>query len=532
MSFTADKIAYKSTGSFSKIVLDYLDAVLALKDFYNYQPNAEGIRKAVADRKSFPVNRALLVSNLQKQYTSVQISDKLKANIDALLSENTFTICTAHQPNIFTGHLYFIYKILHAVRLSEELNGIMPESKFVPVYYMGSEDADLEELGEVHINGKHYQWETEQKGAVGRMKIDKAFIKIIDEIEGQLAVEKNGKEVIQSVRKAYTEGTTIEQATFDFVHEMFNEFGLVILLPDNRELKSEFTGIIRKELDKQFSHAAVTQTVAAFPAEYKVQASGRDINLFYLENDIRERIENSGNGFAVANTKLRFTKEELESELNNNAEKFSPNVILRPVFQEMILPDVAFIGGGGELAYWLELKKVFEASNAFFPVLVLRNSFALINKKAAEKIEKLGLQAADLFKSEKQLLEELVKKESDVKLDLKDEKEEVKNAFVKIKSSASDVDSTLKCHVHSLQTQALHKLDVLEKKMLKAEKKKFDAEQRQIHKIKNVLYPGGTLQERIDNILPYYSVHGKDIIHTIYNNSKGLDQQFTILTEV
>jgi bacillithiol biosynthesis cysteine-adding enzyme BshC len=531
MSFTADKIAYRNTGSFSKIVLDYLDATPALKDFYNYQPNTEGIKKAVADRKNFPVNRALLVNVLQKQYTSVQISDKLKANIDALLSENTFTICTAHQPNIFTGHLYFIYKILHAIRLSSELNEAMPENKFVPVYYMGSEDADLEELGEVHINGKHYQWETDQKGAVGRMNIDKAFIKIIDEIEGQLAVEKSGAQVMQSVRKAYTEGTTIEQATFDFVHEMFNEFGLVILLPDNRELKSEFAGIIQKELDEQFSHAAVTQTVAAFPAEYKVQASGRDINLFYLENDIRERIENSGNGFSVANTKLHFTKEELESELKSSAEKFSPNVILRPVFQEMILPDVAFIGGGGELAYWLELKKVFEASNVFFPVLVLRNSFALINNKTTAHIEKLGLQTADLFKSEKQLLEELVKKESDVKLDLQDEKEEVKNAFAKIKSSVSDVDSTLKCHVHSLQTQALHKLDVLEKKMLKAEKKKFDAQQRQILKIKNALYPGGTLQERIDNILPYYAVHGKEIIHTIYNNSKGLDQQFTILTE-
>lgn len=511
--------------------MDYLEAVPALKDFYNYTPDIEGIKKAVADRKNFPVNRNLLVDVLQKEYSSTIISNKLKSNIDALLSENTFTVCTAHQPNIFTGHLYFIYKILHAIKLSDELNIAMPENKFVPVYYMGSEDADLEELGEVHINGKHYQWQTDQKGAVGRMKIDKNFLNIIDEIEGQLAVEKNGPLIIQAVRKAYTEGTTIEKATFNFVHEMFHEFGLVILLPDSRELKNEFATIIQKELEEQFSHAAVTLTVAAFPAEYKVQASGRDINLFYLENDIRERIENSGNDFAVANTTLRFTKNELLAELKSNAEKFSPNVILRPVFQEMILPDVAFIGGGGELAYWLELKKVFEASNAFFPVLILRNSFALINKKAAEKIQKLGLTTEDLFKSEKELLEALVKKETEVKLDLTDEKEEVKAAFAKIKTAASDVDTTLKCHVHALQTQALHRLEVLEKKMLRAEKKKFDAQQRQIHKIKNALYPNGTLQERIENILPYYALHGKDIINSIYNSSTGLAQQFTLLTE-
>ena len=191
MSFSAKYIPYKQTGAFSKIVTDYLDNAEGLRPFYNYPASPDGIKNAIKNRKAYSTNRKLLAEELSKKYKTVITSDAVKSNIEALLSENTFTICTAHQPNIFTGHLYFIYKILHAVKLAAELKSELPEYDFVPVYYMGSEDADLEELGEVNINGKKYQWQTKQKGAVGRMKIDKVFIQLIEEIEGQLSVEKN-----------------------------------------------------------------------------------------------------------------------------------------------------------------------------------------------------------------------------------------------------------------------------------------------------------------------------------------------------
>ncbi|MEQ1554115.1 MAG: bacillithiol biosynthesis cysteine-adding enzyme BshC, partial [Ferruginibacter sp.] len=377
--FTNHKISYNQTNSFSKLILDYLDNVTALDNFYNYKPNIKGIKKAVADRKNFPVNRKLLVDTLSNQYATLQISDKLKANIALLSSENTFTVCTAHQPNIFTGHLYFIYKILHAIKLCVELKTAMPENDFVPIYYMGSEDADLAELGEVHIKGYKYKWQTTQTGAVGRMVIDKNFIEIIDSIAGQLAVEKNGTAIVDIVRKTYKEGLTIEKANFHFVHYLFNESGLVVLLPDDKNLKATFAPIITKELEEQFSEKAVVQTVAAFPKNYKVQAGSRAINLFYLKDNKRERIEAVENGFAISNTNINFTKEEIFLELKNNPERFSPNVILRPVFQEIILPNIAFIGGGGEIAYWLELKNVFTETGAFYPPLILRNSFTTVS---------------------------------------------------------------------------------------------------------------------------------------------------------
>lgn len=531
MNFKAQHIPYGKTNAFSKIVLDYINAAPALQPFYNHAPTLDGIKKTILERRSFNNNRDVLVSQLKKQYVSVQTSAAVKANIDALLNENTFTICTAHQPNIFTGHLYFIYKILHAVKLAEELKKEIPESNFVPVYYMGSEDADLEELGEVNINGKKYQWQTAQTGAVGRMKIDKDFIKIIDEIEGQISVEEFGNEIIASVRKAYVLGKTIEQATFEFTDFLFASFGLVVLMPDNAVLKNEFANITKKELEEQFSSKAVAEIIAAFPAEYKVQAAGREINMFYLKEDKRERIESVNSEWSIVNSEQIFSDEEILSELKNNPERFSPNVILRPVFQEVILPNIAFIGGGGELAYWLELKKVFEAVAVPYPVLILRNSFMVVDKKTANKMQSLQFAETDFFNKELDIINVLVNRESKLQLNLADETTALKVLYQKIQYAAILADTTLQGHVEALQTQSLKKIETLEKKMLKAERLRFEAQQRQIKKIKEHLFPNNGLQERVDNILPYYSIYGKAFIEMLYQNSTGLQQDFTIVTE-
>ncbi|MEO8771808.1 MAG: bacillithiol biosynthesis cysteine-adding enzyme BshC [Ferruginibacter sp.] len=531
MKFKSHYIPYHKTGAFSKIVVDYLNGESSLKEFYENDPDLAGIKKAIKERKKHKYNRNLLVRELHKQYADFKTNDKVKENINLLLDETTFTICTAHQPNIFTGHLYFIYKILHAIKLADKLNSKIKGCHFVPVYYMGSEDADLQELGEVTINGKKYEWKTEQKGAVGRMKVDKLFIDLMNEIEGQLSVEEYGPEIISLVKSCYTLGKTIELATFELVNNLFEDKGLIVFLPDNAALKNESYAINKRELTEQFSQKAVAETITSFPEKYKVQAAGRNINLFYLKDDTRERIETYKTGFAVANTTTIFTNEEIDTELKEHPERFSANVILRPVFQEMILPNIAFIGGGGELAYWLELKKVFHEVHVPFPVLILRNSFMIVNKKLAANIIKLQFKLADLFKPTNELIEELVKRETKVTLQLNEEKATLQSLYDKIRSSATAVDTTLNNHVEALANQALKRIGLLEKKMFKAEKKKFDAAQRQIIKIKTALFPAGTLQERIDNFMPFYALYGKGFIEMLYEHSTAIEQQFCILEE-
>ena len=177
-------------------MVDYIDQDSSLKEFFNYPPTIQGIKKAIEDRKQFGYDRNVLVQELQKQYASVALTEKTKNNIEALASENTFTFTTAHQNNIFTGPLYFIYKIIHTIRLAEYCKTNLPAHNFVPVFYIGSEDADLDELNHVYVGGEKLTWNTKQTGAVGRMKVDKELIKLIGLMEGQLSVLPFGREIV------------------------------------------------------------------------------------------------------------------------------------------------------------------------------------------------------------------------------------------------------------------------------------------------------------------------------------------------
>ena len=531
MNTTAQFFSYGQTGFFSKMLTDYIAAEEKLQPFYAHPVSIEGIKTAIKQRKLFATDRKLLVDILKNQYQNSRLTTKQNQHIVNLISDDTFTICTAHQPNIFTGQLYFVYKILHAIKLAEELKIQLPENNFVPVYYMGSEDADLDELGHIYIKGEKFEWVTNQTGAVGRMKVDKALVELMDLVSGQLLIFPFGNEIIGLIKDCYKIGSTIEEATFKLVNELFADYGLLILLPDSASVKNAFAPVIQKELLTGFSHIAVKDTVAQFPAMYKVQTSGRDINLFYLFENKRERIEQVGNDYLVVNSPIKFTKEELLTELTAFPERFSPNVILRPVLQETILPDIAFIGGGGEIAYWLELKKVFEAALVPYPILITRNSFLFIKKEMQELSEKLHLEILELFKPELTIINELVRRDSNLQISLEKEKAAINNLYEQLKLIAGNIEVTLQIHTEALQKQALKKIISLEKKMLRAEKRKFETQQRQVQNLKSNLFPNNNLQERVENMMPLYALWGKDFIKMIYEHSSGLQQQFGVILE-
>lgn len=531
MNWTNTYLPYEQTGYFSHIVLDYIQQAETIKPFYKHPFSIDGIKDAIADRKKFNTDRPLLVKVLKDQYAKVQSFAAIEKNIDLLLNENTFTICTAHQPNIFTGPLYFIYKIFHAAKIASWLKQELPQYNFVPVYYMGSEDADLEELNHIYINGEKYEWGTRQTGAVGRMKVDKDLLKIIDQLTGQLSVEPFGYEIMALIKECYQENETIDQATFKLVNSLLGDYGVVVLLPDTAALKSSFGPVIEKELMHSFSHPIVEKTTASFLDNYKVQASGRELNMFYLNNNSRERIESNGEEWTVVNTDLEFSKSEILAELKNNPERFSPNVILRPVLQEWLLPNIAFIGGGGEIAYWLQLKDVFAEVNVPYPVLVVRNSFLLIPGSLDEIISKLKIPLPEIFKKTDVILSELVKRESGLQLSLEKELTELSRLYESMKAIAGKADISLQNHTEALYKQASKKITALEKKMLRAEKKKFEAGQRQLQNMKGRLFPVNNLQERIENMLPFYAKYGKAFLKMIYDQSAAEKQVFTVLTE-
>jgi len=529
MSQSSMHIPYSSTHVFSKLIDDYLEGKGSALNFVQYAPNVEGYKAAIEGRKKHPINRTLLFDVLIKQYSNLPQEKAVNDQLALLKKDTTFVVTTAHQPNLFTGPLYFFYKIIHAIQLAASLKATFPEYDFVPVYYMGSEDADLDEVGAFNLDEKKCQWVTKQTGAIGRMQVDDALLLLLKQLENYWAVLPQGQKALEILKDAYQKGKTISEATLSFVHAFFGTKGLLVLQPDDAALKASFIPVMEKELLTSFSHEAIQSTIADLSKDYHVQSEGRTINLFYLKDNIRARIEKQGEQFIVVDTAIQFSQAQIIAELNQYPERFSPNVILRGVYQETILPGVVFVGGGGELAYWMELKNVFHQVGVHYPLLQLRNSFLLMSHKQAEQWASMQFEEQDLFKATLELEIAYVKKHTDTTLDLQDQLNQLTTLYTAIKNEVVQVDPTLGAHTENLAQQSKAKLLALEKKMVRAERRKQTVAIQRIHRIKKELFPFDNLQEREEHFSKWVGQYDLSWIDSIMEHSKGLESQFRII---
>jgi bacillithiol synthase len=518
-SFTAT--AYSETQKFKKIVTDYINGHNGLNGLFQFNHNEDGLKKAVEARTFNTEQRSILVDGLLVQYKSAPNNEKAISQISKLKNENCFTVCTAHQPNIFTGYWYTIYKICHTIALCNHLQAKFPTKQFVPVFYMGSEDADLEELGSLYFNEQQFNWATNQSGAVGRMKVDESLLQIKETIIAQTSHLPNAQSLITFLNNCYTKGQSIAQASFLFLHQVFEAYGLLVLIPDNAHWKKTMQPIYQQEITQNKSEALVIEASKILEENgYKPQAHARPINIFYLDDNSRSVITKIGNQYAIKD--VLYSEVQILDMLTNSPEAFSPNVILRGILQETILPNVAFIGGGGEIAYWLQLKGVFGLYNVPFPMLLLRNSFSLITIKQWEQLEKVGLKKEQLFDSILELKNNISKSVYGNLLELHDEMEIINNAYTTIKNKTAEVDITLQIHTDALHVKHIHKIEVLQKKLVKAAREKLATKNKGLDKVFGNLYPNNGLQERKGNFLHTYAIMGDALIDSIIKNSQPI----------
>jgi len=489
-----ESISLKETGYFSKQIIDYLDEAEALKSFYNVFPLPANFMQVIQKRDFSSEKREILVNALRKQYKDIEISPNCRKNLELLESENTYTITTGHQLNVFTGPLYFIYKIISAINTAKQLNETYPDFHFVPVYWMASEDHDFEEIKSFHLFGKTYSWKTNQGGAVGRM--DPGSInELIDSLP-----EKPDLFV-----KAYLESTTLSEATRKIVHGLFPDSGLVVIDADDPGLKGLFKEVIKDDLINHRANDLVEESSAMLAdLGYKAQVYPRAINFFYLDDQIRERIVEDQGRYSVLNQNLTFSKEQILDLADNHPEKFSPNVILRPLYQEMILPNLAYIGGPAEVSYWFQLKKVFDHFEAPFPVIMPRNFAMVLTRQVIKKIEKLGLQKQSLFLDMNKLKKKYLDEHTQFVIDLVKEIEILNQVYESILNKSNAVDKSLEGFVASERAKTLKSLDKIEKRLAKSEEQNQETGLKQVENTKERLFPSGNLQERHDNMLNFY----------------------------
>lgn len=522
-----DCVSYKESGYFSQLIVDYLEQHPDIRPFYHRFPSIKNFEDQIREKsENFTTDRNLLADAIQKQYKDIPLSEKTRKNIDLLRSSSTFTVTTGHQLNLFTGPLYFLYKIVTAINLAKSLKETYPSNDFVPVYWMATEDHDFEEINHFIFHGKKFRWNREASGPVGRLDT-----KTLDEFFRLFQQELGPSDAAARLRKlfedAYLKHDKLADATRFLANELFGKYGLVIIDGDDRSLKQQFAPIAKEELLHQVSYQKVSETASKLSA-YNVQVNPREINLFYIEDGLRERIIRQGGEFVVNNTSIRLSEAEILDELEKHPEKFSPNVIMRPLYQEVILPNLCYIGGGGEIAYWLELESYFDLSSVTFPILMLRNSVLLTTQKQAEKVDRLRLNWSDLFLKQTDLITKKTKQISELPLDFSSHRDRLHQLFSELKEIAGKTDKSFGTAVAAQETRQLKGFANLEKKLLRAEKRAHDDLLRRVCELQDELFPGG-LQERKLNFSEFFILE-PSLTDVLVDKLNPWATSFTIIT--
>ncbi|SHK32857.1 bacillithiol biosynthesis cysteine-adding enzyme BshC [Reichenbachiella agariperforans] len=515
-----NKVALKDTQSFSQFFIDYLSNKQELAPFYGLRPEIDAFGEQI-DRKSFSnLNRKVLCEVLEDQYEGYEVAPTLAGNLTDLALPNTYTVTTGHQLNIFTGPLYFIYKIATVVNACRELKVKYPDSNFVPVYWMASEDHDFDEISYFHLFGKKYQWECPGQGGVGRLSTE-SLTGLLEELPEKVAL----------FEQAYRDHGNLADAVRCYVNDLFGEDGLVVLDADDDRLKKLFSPMIKDDLLHHSANTLVEQTNDELAQlGYKTQIFPREINFFYLDDGVRERIVKEDGQYLVNNTELSFSETEILALLDSNPEKFSPNVVMRPLYQEVILPNLAYVGGPAEVIYWLQLGKVFEKHEVTFPILLPRNFALYINGASQKKLAKFGWSDEQLFQSIDELQAQYVTTHGSDEVTLNGEYRDLEAVFEQLIEKAEVIDGSLKGFISAEHTKAVKSIDNIGKRLKKSEERKHETELNQIASVKEKLFPRGGLQERHDNFLNFY-INNPNFVKELLVALDPFDLQMHVLKE-
>jgi bacillithiol biosynthesis cysteine-adding enzyme BshC len=436
-------------------------------------------------------------------------------------------VSTGHQLCLFAGPLYLPLKILNiarlATRLTEELG-----RPIVPVFWMASEDHDRAEIDHAVVSGHRIHWPGEAGGPVGRMSLD-GIEPVIEQLTGALGA--GADDLMSVVRRCYHPDHTLAQATRLFVNALFGHLGILTLDGDDPALKRLFAPVMQSELLNGIAERCVAYADEKLKERYTPQAHARPINLFHLRPGHRARIEAVGDHYQVLDGGPRFTFDELLADLEAHPENYSPNVLLRPLYQETVLPNIAYVGGGAEVSYWLQLRWLFQAVQLPMPVVLLRTSAAFLTAKQDKIRQQLGLSMTDLFQPLNALRDHIAHNGSGIDTDVDKERAALEAFHAELRSRAASIDPTLAASVEAVEKRTMRALENVRNKMVRALRKREAVQLDRLQRLIDPLFPGGVLHERRDSVLPYHVRSGPAFFDELLTHLDPLETRFTVLVE-
>jgi bacillithiol biosynthesis cysteine-adding enzyme BshC len=494
------------------LVSDYCRNSSAVRHLFEIEPSLNEIASYASDRPFSSVQYSTLYEVLLNQYSRLESIRQVNENIQAFAQGDAVCVTTGHQLCLLGGPAYFFYKIISTIKLAQNLQSLVPTKKVVPVFWLASEDHDREEINHTFQNGSRIEWNTSETGAVGRFGLN-GFEDVLKAWLESVHDERLREKLFEMWSRAM-EMNTWSELTQSWVHECFGEWGLVVINPDDARLKQMFVPIIKRELLEGVAFTCVSRSNEMLVQYgYNVQVNPRELNLFYLSPNSRVRIERVADTWHTTDMQRTWSESELMEELDKHPENFSPNVLLRPLYQETILPNVAYVGGPGELAYWLQLKSLFTECQMRMPALVLRDSAIILSQATSKRLSKLGLSASDLLRDKQELIAALAGERPD----FSNEKKELVLLFERLAERIGKVEPTLMATTMADAQRALTGIDQLQAKTWKAIKMKEEQKLTALEKIWEEVYPSNNWQERSQNIVKEAMSNDKEIIRQLLN---------------
>lgn len=527
-------ISYDVTKTLSKLLIQFLEGNPELDSFYGNKSKIEDFEAQIITKsKNFSLEkRQILVDVLHSQYDHLYPNSSIFERINLLRHPGTFTVATGHQLNLMGGPLYFIYKIVSIINLAEQLQLKYPNNKFIPIFWMASEDHDFEEINHFSVGEEKIQWKKKCNGPVGRLSTQ-GLESLLENFKKIIQNTPYENEVNEIFKDSYISSKNLSNATRFLVNRIFGKDGVIVVDGDDSSFKALFSPHIKNELINKLVDSEITNTnirLNKIDKNFKIQVNPRPINLFYIKDGLRERIIQKQDLFRVLNTDLSFNLESILIELEKHPERFSPNVIMRPLFQECILPNLSYTGGGSELSYWLQLKSYFDISKVCFPILMHRNSAVITTTKQIHKLDKLDLSISDLFLSREDLITKITKLKSSQKIDFSSQITHLRKQFNKLYDLAKETDASFTGAVAAQEKKQINGLLYLEKRLLKAEKKKYKSSIEQALILQSLLFPSGNLQERLLNFTTFYAFHGEKFIKKLKSEMNPFQNSFSIIS--
>ena len=493
----------------------YADRNPAIQPFITDFPDFQSIEKQVGLKSaSYSAEmRSLLLTTLRAQ-TGAKATASQAKNLELLKDSNTFSVSCGHQLNLAGGPVYMLYKILTVIKLADILNQKFPQYHFVPIHWLASEDHDLDEVKSVQFFGQKVDFQVDQTGAVGRMNTN-----------GLSTQMEAIRDFPAWMSAAYSGDKTLTEATRVWLRHTFGDRGLLILDADVPELKKAFHDLALRELTQPWVEKKVLeQTGKLEKAGLKSQIHPRPINLFYLTDSERLRLEEKDGKIQTVEGKYSWGKEEAIQHFNKNPQELSPNAAFRPLYSQVLLPDVAFIGGPAEVAYWLQLGTIFEEAKIPMPLLLPRFSAVYLNAGLTKKMEKLGLTPEDLLKEDHELKKEASGISTELALP------NLERVYSGLLAFAQQVDPTLVPMAKGELTKVEKMVEGIQKRIVKAAENKNEQQITQILNLVRKLFPEGGLQERSEGWLTFV-VNDPDWLNKIYDAIDPLDLRFSILED-